>query len=112
MKKSIFAILALTLMAFTTSAQSKQEKTTFKVYGNCGMCERTIEGAVNEQVGVHSANWNVDSKKMTIKFDPSKVSLDEIKQLIADAGYDSESHRSTEKKYNSLHGCCQYERPE
>ncbi|MDG1146815.1 MAG: heavy-metal-associated domain-containing protein [Crocinitomicaceae bacterium] len=112
MKKSILALVALFMLAFNSKAQSGREQTSFKVYGNCGMCERKIEGAVNEQQGVFSADWNVESKKMTIKYDSKQITLDELKQLIADVGYDSDSHRSTDKKYNSLHGCCQYDRPE
>ena len=44
---------------------------------------------------------------MTISYNPSKINEDKLKQQIANAGYDSESHRATDKKYNSLHGSCQ-----
>lgn len=112
MKKSMFVLMALMMLTFTSNAQSKLEKVTFKVYGNCGMCKSKIEGAVNEQEGVKSAEWSVKSKKMAISYNPSKITLDQLKQLIADAGYDSESHRASDGKYKSLHGCCQYKRPE
>ena len=40
--------------------------------------------------------------------------MDEVKQFkqqIADAGYDSETHRAKDEVYDNLHFCCQYDRP-
>lgn len=84
---------------------------TFKVYGNCGMCKRTIEGALSKVKGIAYANWDMSSKMMTVKYEAGAVQLDEIKAMIAAVGYDSETHRAPDEVYSSLHGCCQYERP-
>ncbi|MCO6492089.1 MAG: heavy-metal-associated domain-containing protein [Phaeodactylibacter sp.] len=84
---------------------------TFKVYGNCGMCKRKIEGAASEVKGVEYANWDVASKVITVKYEPGTVKLDDVKAKIAAVGYDSETHRAPDEAYNNLHGCCQYERP-
>ena len=40
-----------------------------------------------------------------------KITLDEIKQKIADVGYDSDTHRAKDAIYAALPGCCQYDRP-
>ena len=84
----------------------------FKVYGNCGMCKRTIEGSLNDQEGVNSSIWDKETKIIEINYDPSIISLDEIKMKITAVGYDTEEKRATEKAYKGLPGCCQYERPE
>ena len=34
-----------------------QKTVTFKVYGNCGMCERRIEGALKGVKGVESNHY-------------------------------------------------------
>ncbi|MEY3194639.1 MAG: hypothetical protein RIQ78_736, partial [Bacteroidota bacterium] len=39
----------------------------FKVYGNCGMCEQRIEKAASIK-GVKSADWDVDTKILSITF--------------------------------------------
>ena len=83
----------------------------FKVYGNCGMCKRTIEGSLNDQEGVNSSNWDKETKIIEINYDPSIISLDEIKMKITAVGYDTEEKRATEEAYKGLPGCCQYERP-
>lgn len=85
---------------------------TFKVYGNCGMCEKTIEGALKDVKGIEKADWNKETKIMEVVYHTHDISLDDIKKKIAEVGYDTEEHRASEKVYNNLPGCCQYERPE
>ncbi len=92
------------------STADKTEK--FTVYGNCGMCEKTIENSLKDVKGVSEADWNRETDEMTVTFDTEVITLDAIKQKIADVGYDSDSHRAKEEVYNSLPGCCQYDRPE
>jgi len=81
------------------------------VYGNCGMCEKTIENSLKDVKGISQGDWDRETDVMTITFNPEVISLDDIKQKIADVGYDSDTHRAKEEVYNSLPGCCQYERP-
>ena len=121
MKKNIFLILfACTFFAISANAQeqnadavvqSELTKEVFTVYGNCGMCERTIEGSLKDVVGISLGDWDKETDQMSVSFDPAVISLDAIKQKIADVGYDSDSHRAKEEVYNNLPGCCQYERP-
>ena len=84
---------------------------TFKVYGNCGMCKRTIEKAAASLEGVKSAVWDMETDMLTVTYNAKKVDLDQIKLAVAASGYDSDSHRAPDEAYNNLHGCCQYERP-
>ncbi|MCB0536324.1 MAG: heavy-metal-associated domain-containing protein [Bacteroidetes bacterium] len=81
------------------------------VYGNCGMCEKTIEGSLKNVEGVTLADWDKETDQMKVTFNSDLINLDAIKQRIADVGYDSETHRAKEEVYNKLPGCCQYERP-
>lgn len=82
---------------------------TFKVWGNCGMCKKTIEGAVKAD-GVANANWDKITKVISISYDPGKISVDDMQKKIAAVGYDTEKYRGDEKAYENLPGCCQYVR--
>lgn len=86
-------------------------KDIFMVYGNCGMCERRIEGALANVKGVHSADWDMDTKVLTVQYDDEAISLDEIKKKVAAAGHDTDQFRAEKKVYDKLPGCCQYDRP-
>ncbi len=107
------AILLLNLTnPITTSAQASAETgmtSKFKVYGNCGMCEKRIEKAAKIK-GVTLADWDVDSKILTIHFDEKKVTPGKVHQAVAAVGHDTDKVRAKDKVYAKLHGCCQYER--
>ncbi|MGA1861290.1 heavy metal translocating P-type ATPase [Deferribacter thermophilus] len=53
----------------------------------CAACSNIISKKLNKLDGVISANVNLASEKATIKFDPTKVKLLDIKKVIVDAGY-------------------------
>jgi copper chaperone CopZ len=96
----------------STIIQSDSTLESFKVYGNCGMCKKTIEGSLKDQEGIYSAIWDKETKLIEVNFNEESISLEEIKKKIAKVGYDSEDYRATKKAYSNLAGCCQYERPE
>jgi copper chaperone CopZ len=111
--KSISKILmaASMLLSFQSfSAQLDNSKTsTVKIYGNCGMCESTIEKAGNVKKVV-TVEWNKDSKMATLTYDSVKTNQDEILRRVALAGYDSEHFFAPDEAYAKLPACCHYER--
>jgi len=110
-KKSLILItLALSIIISSCTAQVKHAKTeTVKIYGNCSMCEKTIERAGTVKK-VAKVNWDKDSKMATITYDSTKTNQDEILKRIALAGYDSDKFFAPDDVYSKLEGCCQYER--
>lgn len=104
--------MAMTLLLSITigNAQIKNAKTeTVKVYGNCGMCKKTIETAANLK-NATKVDWNVETKMLTMTYDTKKTNPDEILKRIALAGYDSDKFLAPDAVYDKLHGCCQYDR--
>ena len=76
----VIALMLFLVMHTTTSvnAHSKNKQTeTFKVWGNCGMCEKTIEKSLKIK-GISSAEWNKDSKMISIVFNPKIITLPTI----------------------------------
>jgi mercuric ion binding protein len=110
MKKLVILSMAIGALLKGNQVLAQDSKTeTFKVYGNCGMCKKRIEKATAGE-GITKADWNVDSKIMTVTFDPSKVTSEAIQKRIAAAGHDTEKQKAAEAVYNKLPGCCQYDR--
>jgi copper chaperone CopZ len=110
--KSIKILMAITvLLSFTVcNAKIKNAKTeSVKIYGNCGMCESTIEKAGNIK-NVAQVDWNKDTKMATLTYDQIKTNQDEILKRIALAGYDSDQFLAPDDVYAKLPNCCQYER--
>ena len=97
-------------MAITSSAQ-KTKTETFNVSGNCGMCEAKIEKAA-KTAGASYAEWNSETKVLTVKYNSSSSNLAKIQKNIADAGYDNAGAKAKDESYNKLHSCCKYDRAE
>lgn len=110
--KSIKRILSIILLFALTScnAQIKNAKTeTLKIYGNCEMCEKTIEKAGNLKK-VAQVDWNKDTKLAKITYDATKTNPSEILKRIAVSGYDSDEFLAPDDAYANLPECCQYKR--
>ena len=115
-------MLSLSIIACTNAQQNGQPMKKkvvaaagdltgkFEIWGNCGMCKKTIEKAAMSVAGVKSANWDVDSHVFEFILDPLKTKVEKLHAAVAAAGYDTELVRGDDRAYNNLHGCCQYER--
>ncbi len=110
MKSIILAGVILLFSATSCQSQINNAKTeTVKVYGNCGMCENTIEKAANKKK-ISKADWNEETKMATITYDSKKTTLDAVLKNIALAGYDNQSFLAPDAAYNELPGCCKFDR--
>ena len=107
----IFSTILICCSIATVSFAQKTKSETFKVSGNCGMCETKIENAA-KSAGATYAEWNKDTKVITVKYNSSSSNLAKIQKSIADAGYDNAGAKATADTYSKLHACCQYEREE
>jgi hypothetical protein len=107
--KTLQTIFFALFITFTTVASAQTKSETFKVSGECGMCKKKIEGAA-KQAGATYAEWNTDTKVMTVKYNSSSTNKAKIEQAIAGVGYDTQSFKATEDAYSKLHECCKYER--
>ena len=72
----------------------------------CGMCKTTIESALEKKKGVRSSNLNVESKALTVVYNPAVVTPDAIRQAVSMAGYDADSVPADASAYEKLHACC------
>lgn len=102
-------LLLIATLAFTTTQAQDTKTDTFKVWGNCGMCKRTIEKAAKTE-GVQKAEWNKETKIITLVYNPTATSNEKIQKAIATVGYDTEKYTGDDKAYEKLPGCCHYER--
>lgn len=107
---NIYAALFFSIFAINiTFAQTSVKKETFQVSGNCGMCKHKIEKAA-KNAGVSTAKWNEETQVLNVSFNSSQSSAEKIQKSIAASGYDTQDFKASDKAYNSLMGCCKYER--
>lgn len=120
MKSVKFIIVAALSIFFTKSSlaqshnhseMSHSSTEKVKVWGNCEMCKARIEKAAKIE-GVSKAEWNVETKILTLVYNPETVKSDDVQKKIASVGHDTEKFRADDKVYKDLPQCCKYERKE
>jgi mercuric ion binding protein len=111
MKTQVLLLASCLFFSFASIAQGKKstQSDNIKVWGNCGMCKTTIEKAA-KSAGVLFASWSEETKVLNVKYNTAKTDNAKIQKAIAAAGYDTQDEYASDEAYNSLHGCCQYER--
>ncbi len=67
------------------------KETNLKIEGmHCAGCSTRLEKVLNNLEGVETAKVSLEEKKATIKYDETKISLENIKETIEDAGFKGE----------------------
>ena len=81
---------------------------TTRVEGACGMCKDRIEAAALKTIGIVTADWNEDTKILSVTYD-SKLFIElELHKSIAKAGHDTDKMKAEDAIYHSLPECCSY----
>lgn len=74
-----------------------KEKVTLPIKGmSCASCAKRIEKTLKNTKGVIEANVNFATEKATVSFDPDRVSLEKLKELVESTGYQIPDEREKE----------------
>ena len=62
--------------------------TTFKVPDmSCGHCKAAVEAELNKLPGVENSDADLEKSTVAVRFDESRVSIEQLKGAIEQAGY-------------------------
>jgi outer membrane receptor for ferrienterochelin and colicin len=103
-------LLAIIMLSFGKVMAQSSKDTTAVVYvaGACEMCKQRIEKAAMERKGVKKASWDVESKMLTVNFNPGQINVEKILCRVADRGHDNDFELAKDAVYNALGACCKY----
>ena len=105
----LFCFLFISVTAYAQEDNTTHQDTTvtFKVYGVCSQCKHRIEEALQVK-GVQAADWNIDTKMLTVTYNTDRISLEKINNKIVDVGHDTYYKKADDADYNALPKCCYY----
>jgi copper chaperone CopZ len=74
---------------FKLWGQKSNGKTlAFEIEGmHCVSCAMNIDGALEDTPGVISATTNFAKARLSIEFDPTRLTIDDIQRIVAEQGY-------------------------
>jgi len=66
------------------------ETTTIKVNGmSCGGCVKSVTGVLTALDGVAKAEVSLEQKQAVVEFDAAKLTREQLKAVIEDAGFEA-----------------------
>ncbi|MBX3649110.1 MAG: heavy-metal-associated domain-containing protein [Rhodocyclaceae bacterium] len=67
------------------------ETTTLKVEGmSCGGCVKSVTNVLTALPGVAKAEVSLEDKQARVEYEAGRVSIDDMKRVIVDAGFEAE----------------------
>lgn len=100
-------LLFISAMAVPSFAQKKVQEDSIKVAGNCAMCKKRIESALDKN-GIKHVNWDIDKKVLFVAYRNDKITREELHKLIAETGHDTDQVQAADSVYAKLPFCCLY----
>jgi copper chaperone CopZ len=111
MRNTLFALMAVFIFN-NLNAQEKKPKfetVIIQTSAQCGDCKTRIEDGLNYTKGVKFAELDLISKKVTVKYAPKNISLQQVKEKINSIGYDADDMKANPQAILKLPACCQPE---
>lgn len=105
-KSLVLSLIAIALLYNVSQAEDKTSEVKIKTSAVCDMCKTRIEKGLGKVSGVTKSDLDVDTKYVTVNFNPAKVTADEIKTAITKLGYDADDKPASKTAYDKLPKCC------
>jgi copper chaperone CopZ len=102
-----FVLIFFLSAGLSAAVKFKSETVSIQTSAICESCKRRIEKALKAVEGVEEAILNLNNKKVKVKYDPAKVTADQLRTAISNTGYDADNVKKSETAFNKLPHCCQ-----
>ncbi len=105
--KNYVTILFISFLALNANAQQKKTQTVIiQTSAECEECETRLEDKLNYTKGIKFAELEMNSMKLTVKFNSKKISLEQIKKEISKLGYSADELPADPEGLAKLPECC------
>lgn len=107
MKKYLVTIILI--FASQISVFSQTDTVRIKTSAVCKTCKKTIEESLSFEKGIKKSSLDVETKVITVIYNPSKTNAEKIRKAISNTGYDADSIPKNPKAFKHLPDCCKLE---
>ena len=103
--KQLLIIVAISITSIWKGF-SQTDTIQIMTSAQCETCKKTIEEYLSFEKGVKKSVLDVDTKILTVIYNPDKTTPEKIKVALTKSGYDADSLPADPKAYKRLHDCC------
>jgi len=105
MKKILIILFSILTVNAWAQKETVQIKTSAECVADC--CKDRIEEEMQFTKGVTAVNLDIESQVLTVTFKTKKNSIENIRTIISNLGYNADDVRANESAHNALPNCCQ-----
>ena len=101
--------LAALLMLYSSAGYSQlrnSEEVEIKTSAQCPMCKESIEEMLTFERGVRHALLDMETKKVTVRYNSRRTDADRLRKAITKLGYDADDMEGDSEAYANLPACC------
>jgi copper chaperone CopZ len=105
-------VLIFTLVVILVACQKSEQAATASQVDikvptiQCESCVKNVKIALQELEGVKTAAVDLNTKVAQVSFDPANLTLADLENAIAKAGYDANDTKRDSLAYEDLDACC------
>lgn len=103
--KSI-SIITVLFLGINISVFSQSDTLRIQTSAQCEMCKKSIESDLSFVKGVKKSSLDMETKVITVIYNPEKTNPEAIRKSISESGYDADSVAADTKAYKRLPDCC------
>jgi len=99
-------LIMIVMMVSAEKANAQTAEIKIKTSATCDMCKETIEKNLAFEKGIKKSVLDVDTKVLTVTYNPEKITPEKIRIAISKIGYDADEVPADPKAYKKLDDCC------
>ncbi len=104
MKKAAFILILLS--GLVLQAISQTDTLNIQTSAQCETCKKTLENDMSFVKGVKKSVLDLDTKILTVVYNPEKTDPGKLRVAVTKIGYDADSLKADPKAYKRLPDCC------
>ena len=109
MKKIKTTIIAFAAIMISVGVQAQSDTVKIMTSAVCDLCKERIENVLSFEKGVKSGILDLETKIVTVVYNPEKTTDQKIREAITKMGYDADSLAADAKAYKRLPDCCKHD---
>lgn len=98
-------VIVFVAMSFVNIPR-KKEKIIIHTSAVCDQCQTRIETHLLGVKGIYSAELNLETKELTVVFNPDKINAADIRLILSNLGYDADDVKKNQVAFENLPQCC------
>ena len=101
----LFLFLYL-LIGYTNAQEKKVMTAIINTSAECNSCKVRLEEKLNHISGIRFVELNLENKDIIVSYNSKKISLNKIRDIISQVGYNADDILANPNSVKKLPDCC------